>query len=484
MYCRHCAKELLPQAVICVGCGCSPKTGNQFCPHCASPTKAEAVVCLSCGCSVTTSRGVGMNAAFSNDFKDSINNAVKQPVFWAAVVIIVAFFLPWLDYGVITVSGWELRDLVRFIKVAADENFRANSLLNLMYFLPILGLLLILSFFTQNEFIQKRHRTWKILTGIYPWLFFFSMMLKRSDATSWTAYGLYITLAAAAYLLYSVFQDRKNTTGASHNALQENAGQETAYSGQIQRQTVSSSSQPPVHNVGQIAQKTINHSVEKENNRRLILPIVIGSSLLVGVVITCLVLKGATGSSESTSGVTTIANDNSIQPVSSPSYYSNNSLAEQSTTASNQGMSVEDERREDEGIWNAQLETFKQILQDLKTSDEKEIEYPAANRYTFPIAKYYSTRNMTLEQFREEFRNYYSKNVMKHSMEYDLDKMKADGDGNGGYVVSVPLTYTFSTRKKPDSLRTNYSMLKLKIDGMDKITEVTTEKITESEGGL
>lgn len=49
MHCRHCARDLPEQAVVCVACGCSPATGNKFCQGCGGETLSAAEFCVRCG---------------------------------------------------------------------------------------------------------------------------------------------------------------------------------------------------------------------------------------------------------------------------------------------------------------------------------------------------------------------------------------------------------------------------------------------------
>lgn len=49
MYCRNCGKNILENAVICVGCGTPIAMGNNFCQSCGNTTGANSTVCLSCG---------------------------------------------------------------------------------------------------------------------------------------------------------------------------------------------------------------------------------------------------------------------------------------------------------------------------------------------------------------------------------------------------------------------------------------------------
>ena len=49
MFCRYCGREILDAAVVCVGCGCPPRSGNAFCARCGAPSQPAAQFCLKCG---------------------------------------------------------------------------------------------------------------------------------------------------------------------------------------------------------------------------------------------------------------------------------------------------------------------------------------------------------------------------------------------------------------------------------------------------
>ncbi len=48
-FCRNCARELAPNAALCVGCGVPPPKGDKFCQNCAKPVDPLADVCVGCG---------------------------------------------------------------------------------------------------------------------------------------------------------------------------------------------------------------------------------------------------------------------------------------------------------------------------------------------------------------------------------------------------------------------------------------------------
>lgn len=200
-FCRTCQNKIVAQAVICTSCGCKPRAGKSYCFSCGEATHAHAQLCTKCG--------VSLQDRFSGS--DLLQQeAFRSPVFWAAVFVVIAFFLPWFNFFVIEISGWELRDLVRYIK-SEKEDFEAGTFLNLMYFLPVSSGLIISSFFTQNSFIQNRVRSWKILTGLYPYLFVLTILIGGKDGVSdYFAYGLYITLASSGFLLYNGIRHRRS----------------------------------------------------------------------------------------------------------------------------------------------------------------------------------------------------------------------------------------------------------------------------------
>lgn len=54
MYCRTCAKEVAPEAIVCVGCGVPPRNGHQYCQNCQAPTDPAAEICTKCGVRLAT----------------------------------------------------------------------------------------------------------------------------------------------------------------------------------------------------------------------------------------------------------------------------------------------------------------------------------------------------------------------------------------------------------------------------------------------
>lgn len=193
MHCRNCSFEVSEQAIACPKCGVPPSKGNKFCHQCGSETNPQAIICVNCGVSL-------QHKSFNlgNFLKNT--DTTKQSSLWAAILILICFFLPWIDFSVVKFSAWELRDIVRYIQLFEDENYKPSFLVNLMYLLPIISILIIATFFSQNIFLQKKLRTWKILAGVYPLLFLIMIMTNKGGFV--LTYGFYLTLICGLYLLY------------------------------------------------------------------------------------------------------------------------------------------------------------------------------------------------------------------------------------------------------------------------------------------
>lgn len=50
MFCKNCGKEIMPNAVICVGCGVKVGDGSNYCANCGQQIAPTANVCTNCGC--------------------------------------------------------------------------------------------------------------------------------------------------------------------------------------------------------------------------------------------------------------------------------------------------------------------------------------------------------------------------------------------------------------------------------------------------
>lgn len=49
MYCKACGQPINDNQAICLKCGVSVGSGNNFCANCGNPVNPGATVCLNCG---------------------------------------------------------------------------------------------------------------------------------------------------------------------------------------------------------------------------------------------------------------------------------------------------------------------------------------------------------------------------------------------------------------------------------------------------
>ncbi len=61
MFCRNCANDLDPKAVVCPACGFAPRQEKKFCHNCANPTEPNQAVCLKCGVALQGELSIGEN---------------------------------------------------------------------------------------------------------------------------------------------------------------------------------------------------------------------------------------------------------------------------------------------------------------------------------------------------------------------------------------------------------------------------------------
>lgn len=54
MFCKNCGKEMVNNAVVCVGCGVKAGEGMNYCQNCGSQIVPNANVCTNCGCAVSS----------------------------------------------------------------------------------------------------------------------------------------------------------------------------------------------------------------------------------------------------------------------------------------------------------------------------------------------------------------------------------------------------------------------------------------------
>ncbi|MDD6153101.1 MAG: NINE protein [Elusimicrobia bacterium] len=49
VFCTYCGASILPEAVVCMKCGCPAVGGKKYCRFCGESVRPEQAVCLKCG---------------------------------------------------------------------------------------------------------------------------------------------------------------------------------------------------------------------------------------------------------------------------------------------------------------------------------------------------------------------------------------------------------------------------------------------------
>lgn len=95
-FCRKCGKELMDEAVICVGCGCpvsqtaniQPATPKKFCTHCGKEVPEQATVCMNCGCPVTSAAPNGPTIA-KRQYKHNLDAIIYSVLGVLSIVLLL-----------------------------------------------------------------------------------------------------------------------------------------------------------------------------------------------------------------------------------------------------------------------------------------------------------------------------------------------------------------------------------------------------------
>ena len=107
-FCQKCGKELMDEAVICVGCGCpvsqtaniQPATPKKFCTHCGKEVPEQATVCMNCGCPVTSAAPNGPTIA-KRQYKHNLDAIIYSVLGVLSIVLLLVESFCTLDsqYG-------------------------------------------------------------------------------------------------------------------------------------------------------------------------------------------------------------------------------------------------------------------------------------------------------------------------------------------------------------------------------------------------
>ena len=93
MNCRHCSKEIQPEAVGCISCGMDPRTGDKYCSGCGVETKPEQIICVKC--SVGLSQNQKSIQSFGKTGKQNTQRKWHQKKRWrisiGAIIVFTLF---------------------------------------------------------------------------------------------------------------------------------------------------------------------------------------------------------------------------------------------------------------------------------------------------------------------------------------------------------------------------------------------------------
>jgi hypothetical protein len=120
-----------------------------------------------------------------------------------ASIIVLAFFLPWLDLGFISFSGYSLPNLANSMGSIAqsfDENTQSSNYgVYLVYLVPLLACLVLLF-----SYLNKPSKNISLASGFVNIIGFCYHLITQSDGSiSMYGIGIWITLLASIVMVLS-----------------------------------------------------------------------------------------------------------------------------------------------------------------------------------------------------------------------------------------------------------------------------------------
>lgn len=170
------------------------------CPYCAELINIDAVKCKHCG--EFFNKQVEIK---KTDINFDIKKHFKNTEIIAASVLIVSFFLPWINV-LVSLSGYQLAQISQGLSsFNGSQNSSGSSASNLLYVIPILAIATIIAYvknISSKEIIA-------IVSGSYPILLIAYVLYNDTnigDIFSIATLGLYLTFLAAVTLIISPFR--------------------------------------------------------------------------------------------------------------------------------------------------------------------------------------------------------------------------------------------------------------------------------------
>lgn len=123
-----------------------------------------------------------------------------------AILFIVAFFLPWLDWGLVKIIGWDIPDIQK--KLTKVTNFFSRNKESLystyaVYLIPLFSILIILLWISLK---QKTARFLLTITSLFGFIVSLLLFYKLPKAGS----GVYLLCGSTIIsILYLIFRPRK-----------------------------------------------------------------------------------------------------------------------------------------------------------------------------------------------------------------------------------------------------------------------------------
>ena len=124
-----------------------------------------------------------------------------------AIVLVVAFFLPWVSFGgMFSVAGYELPNAAEGINAMAaawseSGEVDTNYAIYLVYLVPLLAVGVLATDYLKSD--EKVAHYVAIAAGVFPLLGFLYMVID--NGMQGMAIGIYLTVVAAIVMLLATF---------------------------------------------------------------------------------------------------------------------------------------------------------------------------------------------------------------------------------------------------------------------------------------